>query len=236
LSAKTAGDTVPYPTKSSLAALLVCACLPCASQIANPTPANKVVEAAVTSDSGANADSTKTKPAANLQTVEESAQPGESYRVGVADELQVSVWREPEISSQVIVRPDGCISLPLLNDLQVVGLSTKQLQDMVTQKLKPFVTEPQVTIVVRQIHSRKVYLIGQVNKPGSYALNDNKTVLQLLAEAGGLSQFAKAKSIYVVRKEGSRESHLHFNYKKALSATDAGADIQLVPGDMIVVP
>jgi polysaccharide export outer membrane protein len=118
----------------------------------------------------------------------------------------------------------------------VVGLSTKQLQETISQKLTPFVTEPQVTIVVRQIRSRKVYLIGQVNKPGTYTLNDNKTVLQLLAEAGGLSQFAKMKSIYIVRKDGVRESHLPFNYKKALAAKDISSDIQLLPGDMIVVP
>jgi polysaccharide export outer membrane protein len=160
----------------------------------------------------------------------------ESYRVGIEDELQISVWREPEISSQVVVRPDGFISLPLLNDVKVDGLTTKELQTLITDKLRPFVTEPQVTVVVRQIRSRKVYLIGQVSKPGAYILNGEKTVLQLLAEAGGLSQFAKAKSIYIVRKVDGRETRLPFDYKKTIRASGSKADIQLQPGDMIVVP
>jgi polysaccharide biosynthesis/export protein len=160
----------------------------------------------------------------------------DSYHVGVEDDLQISVWREPEISSQVTVRPDGFISLPLLNDIQVEGLTTKQLQELVTEKLKGFLTEPQVTVIVRQIRSRKVYLIGQVTRPGSYVLNGDKTVLQLLAEAGGLSQFAKMKSIYVVRKSAGREVRLPFNYKQAVTGKDPKTDIELYPCDMIVVP
>jgi polysaccharide biosynthesis/export protein len=160
----------------------------------------------------------------------------ESYHVGIEDDLQISVWREPEISAQVTVRPDGFISLPLLNDLQVEGLTTKQLQELITEKLKGILTEPQVTVIVRQIRSRKVYLIGQVGRPGSYPLNGDKTVLQLLAEAGGLSQFAKMKSIYVVRKSGGREVRLPFNYKQAVTGKDPKTDIELYPGDMIVVP
>jgi polysaccharide biosynthesis/export protein len=140
--------------------------------------------------------------------------------------LQVSVWREPEISSLVVVHADGFISLPLLNDLPVVGMSTEELQDLITQRLKPFVTEPQVTIVVRQIRSRKVYLIAQVAKSGSY----------VLAEAGGVTPFAKTKSIYNVRKTGTREQRLRFNYKKVLATGDPSSDIALTPGDMIVVP
>jgi polysaccharide export outer membrane protein len=156
--------------------------------------------------------------------------------VGIEDELQISVWRESEISSQVVVRPDGFISLPLLNDLQVEGLTTKELQALITTKLKSFLTEPQVTVIVRQIRSRKVYLLGQVNKPGSYVLNGDKTVLQLLAEAGGVGQFAKTKAIYVVRRSGGREVRLPFNYKRALNGKDSKSDIELSPGDMIVVP
>ncbi|HEX7959561.1 MAG TPA: polysaccharide biosynthesis/export family protein [Terriglobales bacterium] len=187
------------------------------------------------SDSGAGYSSNKTTkpiPAPSAQGI----QVDDSYHVGVEDELQISVWREPEISSQVVVRPDGCISLPLLNDVQVVGLTTKELQDVITQKLRGILTEPQVTVVVRQIRSRKVYLIGQVNKPGSYVLNGNKTVLQLLAEAGGVGQFAKTKSMYVVRKSEGREVRLPFNYKRALTGKDSKSDIALFPGDMIVVP
>lgn len=215
-----------------------CAVLPLLGQTSAPVATAQVAEKSMVADAGASGYTANADvPKAGAATSSEKAVPvNDSYRVGVEDQLQISVWREPEISSQVMVRPDGCISLPLLNDIHVVGLSTKQLQDTITEKLKPFITEPQVTVVVREIRSRKVYLIGQVNKPGAYDLNDNKTVLQLLAEAGGLSQFAKSKSIYIVRKEGPREARLPFNYKKALTGKDMSADFALAPGDMIVVP
>lgn len=187
-------------------------------------------------DSAAGYSSNKPTKPIPTPSAEPSIQVDDSYRVGVEDELQISVWREPEISSQAVVRPDGCISLPLLNDVQVVGLTTKELQDLITQKLRGILTEPQVTVIVRQIRSRKVYLIGQVNKPGSYVLNGNKTVLQLLAEAGGVGQFAKTRAMYVVRKSGGREVRLPFNYKRALNGKDSKSDIALSPGDMIVVP
>jgi polysaccharide biosynthesis/export protein len=220
----------------------VCATIPALCQTQNP-PANHAIESAAAA-SGANANYSTSKPGnttgATKQTPGLASENGipvdDSYRVGVEDDLQISVWREPEISSQVTVRPDGFISLPLLNDIQVEGLTTKQLQELVTEKLKGFLTEPQVTVIVRQIRSRKVYLIGQVTHPGSYVLNGDKTVLQLLAEAGGLSQFAKMKSIYVVRKSAGHEVRLPFNYKRAVTGKDPKTDIELYPGDMIVVP
>jgi polysaccharide biosynthesis/export protein len=221
---------------------LCCATLPGLSQTANKSaaPEKKVEAAAKTSIPAASyAPPAKGPAKSSSQPVASPAaplQPNGSYRIGVEDELQVSVWREPEISAQVVVRPDGFISLPLLNDIQVVGLSTEELQNMVTTKLKPFVTEPQVTIVVRQIRSRKVYLMGQVARPGSYVLNDDKTALELLAEGGGVTQFAKTKAIYLVRKNGGREMRLRFDYKKALRADNPSSDIHLMPGDMIVVP
>lgn len=224
-----------------LAFALGCAALPCLSQTSNKSSTSKkAVEAAdktgITSNRYPVAKETAKNSAPASAPKPAPVQPSGSYRIGIEDELQVSVWREPEISSQVVVRPDGFISLPLLNDIQVVGLSTEELQYLVMQKLKPFVTEPQVTIVVRQIRSRKVYLIGQVARPGSYVLNDDKTALELLAEAGGVTQFAKTGAIYVVRKNEGREKRLRFDYKKALRADDPSSDIHLLPGDMIVVP
>ena len=218
---------------------LLAICIPCFGQgSSSPEKGNSVVDA-VAPEVSANYSSSKTGTAAKTLPAL-STQPGiqvdDSYRVGIEDELQISVWRETEISSQVVVRPDGFISLPLLNDVQVEGLTTKELQELITQKLKSFLTEPQVTVIVRQIRSRKVYLIGQVNRPGSYVLNGDKTVLQLLAEAGGVGQFAKTKSIYVVRKSGGHEVRLPFNYKRALNGKDSKSDISLSPGDMIVVP
>jgi polysaccharide biosynthesis/export protein len=159
-----------------------------------------------------------------------------TYRIGVEDELGISVWHEPDISTNAVVRPDGMITLPLLNDLKVTGMSTKELQDMLTEKLKEFLKEPQVTVIVRQIRSRKVYLIGEVVRPGTYQLNNPKTVLQLLAEAGGPGAYAKVGSIYVIRQHNGAQTRLPFHYKKAMSGSKASDDIVLQPGDMVVVP
>lgn len=157
-----------------------------------------------------------------------------TYRIGVEDELTISVWHEAELSSQVVVRPDGKITLPLVNDVQVVGLRTDELQNLLTEKLKPFVNTPQVTIIIRGIHSRKVNLIGQVGHQGSFDLNDNKTILDLIAQAGGLGPFAKTGSIYILRQVGGKQMRIGFNYKKAISGK--GPNPLLQPGDLVVVP
>lgn len=158
------------------------------------------------------------------------------YRIGVEDELGISVWHEADLSTNAVVRPDGMITLPLLNDVKVTGLTTKELQDLLTDRLKEFVKEPQVTVVARQIRSRKVYLIGEVVHPGTYSLNNSKTVLQLLAEAGGPAAFAKVGSIYVIRQQNGNRQHISFNYKRAMSGKRAADDLALEPGDMVVVP
>jgi polysaccharide biosynthesis/export protein len=158
-----------------------------------------------------------------------------TFHIGVDDELQISVWREPELSMAVAVRPDGMITLPLLNDVPVLGLTTKELQDLLTVKLKPFVTEPQVTVSVRAIHSRKVFLVGQIPRPGAYQLSGRRTVLEMLAEAGGLNLFAKRSSIYILRKQNGHETRIRFNYKNALKG-ESDTNIEVLPGDMIVVP
>jgi polysaccharide export outer membrane protein len=158
----------------------------------------------------------------------------EGYRIGVDDSLFISVWKEPDLSSQVTVRMDGVITLPLINDIPVVGLTPKELQDLLTEKLKPFVNEPQVTVVVREIRSRKVFVVGQVGKPGSYQLSGNMTLLELLAQAGGLGQFAKSESIYILRNQNGQQVRLGFRYKRVLQGKDP--DLLLFPGDRIVVP
>ena len=160
----------------------------------------------------------------------------EPYRIGVEDSLQISVWKEPELSMPVAVRPDGVITLPLVNDIRVVGLTTKDLQELLTEKLKPYVNDPQVTVILREIKSRKVYLAGKIGRPGPYLLSGRKTALELIVEGGGLAQFAKAGSIYVVRNQDGHSTRMHFAYKKALSGKDPKADIELMPGDMVVVP
>jgi len=156
------------------------------------------------------------------------------YRIGPEDELTISVWHEPELSQAVVVRPDGLITLPLLNDLKVLGLTTDEMQALLTEKLKSVVNDPQVTVIVKAVHSRKVFAMGNVAKQGVYPLGGKKTVLELIAEAGGLGAFAKTRSIYIIRKSGGKETRIRFNYKKALSGK--GDNPELLPGDMVVVP
>ena len=174
----------------------------------------------------------KVKPASNAISTDKP----QIYRVGIEDELTISVWHEPDMSANVVVRPDGMISLPLLNDVKVTGMTTGELQDMLTDKLKDFLKEPQVSVMVRRIRSRRVYLLGAVARPGTYELNNPKTVLQLLAEAGGTGPYAKLKSIYVIRHQKGAEVRLPFHYKKVISGKKAAHDIVLQPGDMVVVP
>ena len=156
------------------------------------------------------------------------------YRIGVDDQIQISVWREHDLSLSVVVRPDGMITLPLLNDITVVGMTPKELSDSLTEKLKPFVNEPQVTVSVQAIHSRKVYLIGNASRPGVFELNDNKTAMELIAEAGGLSQFAKTNSIYILRTVNGSDTRIPFHYKDAVNGKSP--DVLLMPGDKVVVP
>jgi polysaccharide export outer membrane protein len=160
--------------------------------------------------------------------------PPPGYKVGVDDELMISVWHEPEFSQSVVVREDGIITLPLLNDIKVVGLSTEQLRALLTEKLKTLVNDPQVTVIVRAIRSLKVFLVGSVGRPGMYPLTSRMTVLQLITQGGGLGPFAKSKSIYILRKVDGKPVRIRFNYKKALEGK--GEDPVLQTGDMVVVP
>jgi polysaccharide export outer membrane protein len=158
----------------------------------------------------------------------------DTYRIGIGDQLQISVWHERDLTLPVAVRPDGVITMPLLNDVYVVGQTPKELAALLTEKLKPFVNEPQVTVSVSQIQSRKVYLVGQVARQGAYPLNDGKTVFELISEAGGLGVFAKKKSIYVLRLVNGKPQKMPFHYNEVLSGQ--GGDITLLPGDRVVVP
>ncbi len=158
----------------------------------------------------------------------------DSYVVGIADSLVINVWKEPDFSGPVVVRPDGMITVPVVGDIHVVGLTTTQVQDLLTEKLKGVVTEPQVTVIVRDIKSRKVYLVGKVGRPGAILLGGHETVLQVLAEAGGPMQFAKPQKMYVLRTVDDHQKRIQFNYKKVLAGTEP--DLELVVGDVIVVP
>jgi len=157
-----------------------------------------------------------------------------TYIIGVEDELQISVWREPELSTTVVVRPDGIVTLPLVNDVKAVGLKTEELQNLLTEKLKAFVNEPQVTVIVRAIRSRKVYLVGEVGHQGTYTLNGDMTALELLAAAGGVGPFAKSDAIYILREQNGKKIRIPFHYKKTVEGKSENVTLQ--PGDVMVVP
>src|SRR5712692_1243017 len=138
------------------------------------------------------------------------------YLIGPQDELNISVWKEPEVSRTVPVRPDGKISLPLLNDVQAAGLTPSQLAAQLTESLKKFVANPQVTVIVTTINSQRVYIMGEVIRAGAYPLLPGMTVLQGLSSAGGFTQFANLKKIYVLRQENGKQVKLPFNYKEVV--------------------
>jgi polysaccharide export outer membrane protein len=158
------------------------------------------------------------------------------YIIGEQDDLTITVWKEKELSGEVVVRPDGKITVPLVGEVKVVGMTPTKLENLLEQKLQPYIAVPQVTVAVTQINSRKVYLIGQVVREGSYQINSSTTVLQLIAQAGGLRDFAKRKNIYILRQQGSEQSRYSFNYEAVVRGKNQDQNILLQPGDTIVVP
>lgn len=158
------------------------------------------------------------------------------YTIGEQDVLDIDVWREKELSGIVVVRPDGKITVPLVNEIYVVGITPLELQKMLMEKLQPFVTAPQVTVSVKEINSRKVYLTGQVAHAGVFRINSTTTVSEIIVEAGGLRDFAKRKKIYVLRNENGKQLRLPFNYDAVIKGENDAKDIVLKPGDKIVVP
>jgi polysaccharide export outer membrane protein len=158
------------------------------------------------------------------------------YIIGAEDVLNISVWKEPQLSNTVPVRPDGKITVPLINDVQAVGLTPMQLAMSITEKLKKYVTDPQVTVIVTAINSRRIYIVGEVNRAGAFALLPGMTVLQALSSAGGFSQFADLKNIYILRVENNKTIRLPFNYKDVIKGNRPEQNILLKPGDTVVVP
>jgi polysaccharide export outer membrane protein len=158
-----------------------------------------------------------------------------SYIIGAGDILEISVWQEPNVSRGVPVRPDGKISIPLVNDIQAAGLTPMQLAASVTQKLERFLHKPQVTVAVTAINSQKIFVVGEVNRPGPLALLPRMTVLQAISTAGGVTQFADQKHAYVMRHEGEKDSTYPLSYRDLLRG-DMRGNIVLKSGDTIVVP
>jgi polysaccharide biosynthesis/export protein len=159
------------------------------------------------------------------------------YLIGTDDVLSILFWGEKDMSAEVTVRPDGKVSLPLLNDVQAAGLTPSALRDAIVEAARKYVADPNPTVIVKTINSRKVFITGQVEKPGPYPLNSSTTVLQLVAMAGGVKEFARSKNITVLRTEqGGRQQVFRFNYQEVQFGKNLYQNIELKPGDTVVVP
>jgi len=203
-----------------LSAALICSPFAYAQESAKPS----VPGAAASKSDAAN------KVSAPVATPDEA-----EYKIGPQDVVRIDVWKEPEISRTIPVRPDGKISLPLLNDIQAAGLTALQLGNSIHDGLTKYLTTPQVTVTVSEINSRRVYLTGEVTRAGALPLLPNMTVLQAIS-TGGFTQFAKLKNIYVLRTEDGKQVKHPFNYKEVRNGKNQEQNILLLPGDVIVVP
>jgi polysaccharide export outer membrane protein len=209
-----------------LLALLTAFCFPVLAAWPQGAAPNKDAKAGDKSGTTTPAVATQAKPATE----------DPSYIIGAEDVLNVNVWKENEISRSVPVRPDGKISLPLLNDVQAAGLTPQQLAASIREGLKKFMAEPEVTVIVTAVNSRRVYIMGEVTHPGAIPLLHGMTVLQALASAGSFTQFANIKGIYVLRNENGKQVKYPFNYKSVVKGQNQEQNMELKPGDTIVVP
>jgi polysaccharide biosynthesis/export protein len=210
---------------SSVFASLLLLSLLCSGQAQNSN-SNSGVELAAAGKPG-----TASVPATGVKPHDDS------FVIGDADVLSITVWKEPEVSKSVPVRSDGKISLPLAGEVQASGLTPLKLEQEIATKLQNYISEPEVTVIVTQINSKKYNILGQVGRSGSFPLTGSMTVLDAIAQAGGFRDFAKQKSIYILRKDASGgESRMPFNYKEVIKGKNPEQNIKLQPGDTIVVP
>lgn len=182
------------------------------------------------------AESPQEPTAADATAADKGLAPPADYVIGPDDVLGVLFWREPSMSGDVAVRPDGKITLPLLNEVQAAGLTPPELRAVLTKEAGRFLETPIVTIVVREIRSRNVFITGEIGQPGNYPLSAHMSVMQLIAMAGGLREYADGSKIVVMRPEGGTEKIYRFNYKHVLEGKNVRQNIQLMPGDTVVVP
>jgi polysaccharide export outer membrane protein len=158
------------------------------------------------------------------------------YVIGVEDVLSIVFWRDMDLSATVVVRPDGRISLPLLNEVQAAGRTPEQLRATLVEAAGKFIEDPNATVVVKEIHSRNAFITGNVTKPGAYPVASDMNVLQLIALAGGLLEYSDAKNIVLIRTENGVRQYHKFNYKDVVKQRHAEQNIALKPGDTVVVP
>jgi len=176
------------------------------------------------------------RPAAPAPPVLAGVDVPEHYIIGPGDVLGIVFWREKELSGDVAVLPDGRITLPLINEMTAAGLTPEQLRSALIEAARQFVTDPTATVVVRQVNSRRVFVTGMVAKPGQYPLYQTMTVLQLIATAGGLLEYAKGEDIVIIRREPGQIVSFSFNYKEVTRKRNLHQNIDLRPGDTVVVP
>src|SRR4029077_10410918 len=181
--------------------------------------------------------STKPPQSANTTPSKPVASPTlpKDYVIGVEDVLSVVFWKDKELSAEVLVRPDGKISLPMLNDVPAAGMTPEQLAASVQQVAAKYVRDPGVTVMVKEIRSRKVYVIGEVAKPGTFHLANEMNVIQIIAEAGGCLETANKGDVVVVRNEDGQERRFKVNYSEVVKGKNVGQNIKLLPGDTILI-
>ncbi len=160
----------------------------------------------------------------------------ENYQLGPEDNIEISVWKEPELTKQLVVRPDGKISYPLVGEIQAAGMTVKQLQDEISKRLAKYVTDANVTVILLKTQYYKVFVTGKVNKPGDFIVGRPTDVMQAISMAGGLTPFASPKSIVVLRKVGGKEEMFPFNYNAVSRGESLEQNRTLLPGDVVVVP
>jgi polysaccharide export outer membrane protein len=175
-------------------------------------------------------------PAAATTTAAVAPTLPSDYVIGAEDVLGILFWREQEMSGDTTVRPDGMITLPLIGDVRAAGYRPDELKAILQKATAKYLTEPNVTVIVRTINSRKVFITGEVTKPGAYQLTGPQTVMQLIATAGGLTEYADANAITVMRTENGRQRSFPFRYKDVAKGKALAQNIQLLPGDTVVVP
>jgi polysaccharide biosynthesis/export protein len=221
--------------RTALGVLLACACVTqaIAGQEQSSKPAAKSPPlAAATAGATAGGGAGAAAPVANNGPRVDGATP---FQIGPEDILDISVWKNPELSRTVPVRPDGKVSLPLVNDIQAAGLTPATLREQVTERLAEFIPAPEVSVMVREVHSRKVAVVGAVKTPGRFELKSPMTVLEVIALAQGFTDFASRDRIVVLRQTGTTTTRVPFNYRKIAEGVDQ-ENFFVKPGDVVVVP
>jgi polysaccharide export outer membrane protein len=230
MTAKSRSKNIASSLTAGLAALVIVGVsTPCRAQAQQPKP--PVTGAA---NGAARPGAPKAAPPAVTAAPGVNIPP--EYVIGADDVLSIIFWRDKELTADVTVRPDGKVSLPLLNDVQATGFTPAQLKDRIVEESRKYVEDPNVTVVVKQINSRKVFITGEVRKPGPYPLTAPTTVLQMISIAGGLADYAKVEKIMVVRNDNGKPVSFKFNYKEVIEGKKLAQNIELKPGDTVIIP